>query len=140
MGVLIFYEKPGCVGNLKQQRLLQDLGHRLEVRDLLGEKWTAEALRPFFGNSPVSEWFNMSAPQVKAGRIDIHILGEEQALDLMLAEPLLIRRPLLQFGEVRQAGFLPGPVLDALGVSLDPAQDLQSCPMPESSQLFNEVE
>ncbi len=138
--MLIFYEKPGCVGNLKQQRLLRDLGYQLEVRDLLREKWTTGTLRSFFGISPVPEWFNMSAPQVKEGRIDIHAMGEEQALNLMLVEPLLIRRPLLQFGEVRQAGFLPGPVLDTLGVSLGPAQDLQSCPMPELSQLCSEVE
>jgi nitrogenase-associated protein len=137
---LVFYEKPGCAGNQRQKKLLLGLGYRLQVRDLLSEKWTAEGLRTFFGNSPVAQWFNQSAHQVKDGSIDIHAVKEKQALELMLAEPMLIRRPLLQLGEIRQSGFLPGPVLDALGISLDPEKDLQSCPMPEPSAECNEVE
>jgi hypothetical protein len=77
---------------------------------------------------------------VKDGTVDIHAVDEEQALTLMLAEPMLIRRPLMRFGDLRQAGFVPGPVLDALGVSLDPEKDLQSCPMPEPSSKCVEVE
>jgi nitrogenase-associated protein len=137
---LVFYEKPGCVGNQRQKKLLLGFGHRLQVRDLLSEEWTAEKLRPFFGNSPVSQWFNESAHQVKDGSIDIHTVDEAQALELMLAEPMLIRRPLMQFGEARQSGFLPGAVLDALGISLDPEKDLQSCPMPEPAAECNEVD
>ena len=132
MSELVFYEKPGCLGNRQQQALLLSLGHRLELRDLLNEHWTAERLRPFFGERPVSEWFNLSAPRIKSGALDIHGLNEQQALTLMLEEPLLICRPLLQQGELRQAGFAPGPVLDALGVTLAPGDDLQSCPMDAS--------
>ena len=128
MNELVFYEKPGCLGNRQQQALLLSLGHRLEVRDLLSEPWTAERLRPFFGERPVADWFNLSAPQIKAGELDIRSLDEQQALSLLLDEPLLICRPLLQQGELRQAGFVPGPVLDILGVTLAPGEDLQSCP------------
>lgn len=128
MNELVFYEKPGCLGNRQQQALLLSLGHRLEVRDLLSEHWTAERLRPFFSDRPVAEWFNLSAPRIKSGELDIQRLDEPQALALMLEEPLLICRPLLQRGELRQAGFVPGPVLDALGVTLAPGEDLQSCP------------
>lgn len=137
---LVFYEKPGCVGNQRQKKLLQGLGHLLEVRDLISEQWTAERLRPFFGDRPVAQWFNESAHKVKDGSIDIHGVDEEQALQLMLAEPMLIRRPLMQFGDVRQSGFVSGPVLDVLGVSLDPEKDLQSCPMPELSAECKEVD
>jgi nitrogenase-associated protein len=140
MEELVFYEKPGCVGNQRQKKLLQRLGHQLKVRDLLSEKWTAESLRPFFGDSPVARWFNESAHRVKDGTVDIHTLDEAQALKLMLADPMSIRRPLLQVGDLRQAGFLRGPVLDTLGVSLDPEKDLQSCPMPEPSSKCVEVE
>jgi nitrogenase-associated protein len=140
MGELLFYEKPGCVGNQRQKKLLLGLGHQLQVRDLLSEKWTAESLRPFFGDRPVAQWFNDSAHKVKDGTVDIHGVDEAQALKLMLAEPMLIRRPLLRFGDLRQSGFVSGPVLDALGVSLDPEKDLQSCPMPEPSSKCVEVE
>ena len=140
MAELIFYEKPGCVGNQLQKKLLQGLGHQLEVRDLISETWSAEALRPFFGDRPVAQWFNESAHKVKDGSIDIHGVDEAQALKLMLDEPMLIRRPLLQYGEVRQAGFVQGPVLDVLGIALDPEKDLQTCPMPEPSPECIEVD
>lgn len=129
MHELVFYEKPGCVGNRQQQAELRSQGIRLQVCDLLSEPWTLSSLRPFFGKTPVSEWFNQSAPAVKCGEVDILGCSEAQALQMMLADPILIRRPLLQLGEVRQSGFVDGPVLAELGVVLRPGEDLQSCPM-----------
>lgn len=132
MSVVVFYEKPGCMGNHRQKALLSSMGIRLDVRNLLAAPWTAAALRAFFGNEPVRQWFNSSAPQVRSGGLAIDTCDEQEALELMLAEPLLIRRPLLQFREHRQSGFIAGPVFDALGVHIDDAGDLQSCPMSES--------
>jgi nitrogenase-associated protein len=139
MSELTFYEKPGCVGNQKQKELLLSMGHKLEVKDLLQEEWSAERLRPFFGDRPITEWFNQSAPQIREGWISPGRLNERRALKVMLLEPLLIRRPLLEFGSLKQSGFEPGPVLTALGVSLDPEEDLQSCPMPGASPECDEV-
>lgn len=133
MEVLIFYEKPGCVGNARQKALLRSEGIELEVRNLLTEPWSAERLRPYFGRAPVSDWFNQTAPAVKSGEVDIGACSERQALTLMQEQPLLIRRPLMELGEVRQAGFENGPVLEALGLVLRPEQDLQSCPMERGS-------
>ncbi|AKH21695.1 ArsC/Spx/MgsR family protein [Sedimenticola thiotaurini] len=126
---LWFYEKPGCVGNREQLALLQRLGYQPEVRNLLSQPWTVETLRPFFGSKPVSEWFNSTAPAVRNGAIEIARLEPDQALRLMLAEPLLIRRPLLQYGSFRQSGFESGPVLIALGIPTDLLTDLNSCPV-----------
>ena len=132
MGVLVFYGKPGCVGNGMQQSLLRSQGVEVAVRDLLSHPWTAESLRGYFGETPVCEWFNGSAPRVKSGEIAIGNLSEGEALVLMLQEPLLIRRPLLELGELRQAGFSAGPVLDALEVVLDPGERLQDCPLRDA--------
>ena len=132
MATIHFYEKPGCVGNAQQKKLLRSLGHALEVYDLLSTPWTAESLRPFFGDKPVAAWFNTSAPKVKNGEINIHILNEAQALQMMLAEPLLISRPLMQVDEHQQSGFLTGAVFDALDIVLNPqnpAENLDGCPM-----------
>ena len=129
---LLFYEKPGCVGNRQQKKLLHSHGFSLEVRDLLTQAWTADELRPFFADKPVAQWFNLSAPAVKSGDIDIHALSEQQALDMMIEQPLLICRPLLQYGELRQSGFVAGLVLDHLNIMLDADEDLQSCPMTEA--------
>jgi nitrogenase-associated protein len=109
--------------------VLRSEGVEFEVRDLFCESWSAGRLRPFFGTAPVPDWFNLSAPAVKSGGIDIHACSEHQALTMMREHPLLIRRPLMELGEVRQAGFIPGPVTQALGLVMEPEQDLQSCPM-----------
>ena len=55
MATVIFFEKPGCIGNTKQKRLLLDAGHTVEPRNLLAEPWTPLSLRPFFGSRPVAE-------------------------------------------------------------------------------------
>jgi nitrogenase-associated protein len=105
MTTILFYEKPGCANNGRQKRLLLDAGHELIVHNLLETRWKTEELREFFGRRPVSEWFNRAAPRVKSGEIVPEALDETRALALMLEDPLLIRRPLLQVGERREAGF-----------------------------------
>lgn len=133
MTELVFFEKPGCIGNKQQKTILRQLGITLEVRSILSERWTQERLRPFFQDKPVANWFNESAPQVKSGEVDIHQLNETEALDLMIHEPILIKRPLLICNNLMQSGFTPGPVLDFLGVKLDSDKDLQACPMTKQA-------
>ena len=124
---LVFYEKPGCLSNARQKARLVAVGHCLEVRNLLAELWTAERLRPFFGSRPVADWFNPSSPRVRRGEVQPAALSEAEALTLMVADPLLIRRPLIETAGLCDCGFEPGPVLSALGVELDAGEDLQSC-------------
>lgn len=129
MAQVIFYEKPGCVGNARQKALLIASGHELEVRNLLAEPWTTEALRPFFGDKPIPEWFNASAPKIKAGAIDLAALDEDAALALMLAEPILIRRPLMQSGDRREVGFDQAVIEAWLGLRKGGAPVLDGCAM-----------
>lgn len=105
MTSLVFYEKPGCATNRRQKQLLQEAGFQVQARNLLAEPWTREQLHAFLAARPVAEWFNRAAPAVKAGTVDPHGLDAEQALDLLLAQPLLIRRPLISVGSLRLAGF-----------------------------------
>ncbi|MBW4615798.1 MAG: nitrogenase-associated protein [Desmonostoc vinosum HA7617-LM4] len=105
MARVIFYEKPGCKNGTRQKVLLTAAGHEVVAYSLLTEPWTAERLRSFFGDRSVSEWFNRSAPRVKSGEIVPENIDAETALILMLKEPLLIRRPLLQVGDRREVGF-----------------------------------
>lgn len=135
MAELVFYEKPGCVGNLRQQTLLRGQGIDFVVRDLLSEPWSPEQLRPYFGDRPVAEWFNTTAPRVKSGEVPIDELSEAEALALMVKDPILIRRPLLKLEDLRQSGFGPGCVLQALGVVLNDSRSLQECPMQESESI-----
>ena len=118
MAKVIFWEKPGCQGNKRQKEILLASGHELEVNDLLTESWTVETLASFFGSRPVSEWFNPSNPGVKSGEIVPAEVQPEVALGMMVEEPLLIVRPLMQVGKQRLAGFDVNEVHNWIGLNL----------------------
>jgi nitrogenase-associated protein len=106
MSNIVFFEKPGCQGNARQRALLQAAGHTLIRRDLLAQPWTAESLLDFLAGLPVRQWFNRAAPRLKSGEIDPDRHDAESALALLLADPLLIRRPLMQRDDgARMVGF-----------------------------------
>jgi nitrogenase-associated protein len=139
MATVIFYEKPGCINNTKQKSLLKAAGHDLEIRNLLTEAWTKESLRSFFGELPVADWFNHSAPKVKSQEVVPAEIDAETALSLMLQDRLLIRRPLMQVGDRREVGFDIEQVDNWIGLQPIEAdrrskiedlvrQDLQTCP------------
>ena len=71
----------------------------------------------FFGTRPVSAWFNPSAARIKSGEIDPHSIAASKALALMIEDPRLIRRPLLQVGARRETGFEQDQVDIWIGLS-----------------------
>jgi len=130
-----FFEKPGCTGNARQKAFLLAAGHRLVIENLLTYPFGKEELRSYFGALPVIHWFNGVSPRVKSGEIDIAAMDEDQALAAMLADPLLIRRPLMEIKGIRLAGFNIDE-LERIGVScmqgprwhLLTGVDLEGCP------------
>jgi nitrogenase-associated protein len=112
MSTVIFYEKPGCGNNTKQKLWLAASGHTVLAKNLLTEKWSESRLRAFFGDLPVAQWFNPSAPKIKSGAVDPLKLDAQTALDMMIVEPLLIRRPLMEVEGVFTVGF-DAKVVDA---------------------------
>ena len=130
MAAIVFWEKPGCQGNAKQKEILRNSGHELEVRDLLNEPWDAPTLALFFGERPVAEWFNPAHPRIKSGEVVPAVFDREEALKLMVAEPLFIVRPLLQVGEERLAGFDVEQVHNWIGLDLESVgdRDPRNCP------------
>ncbi len=135
MDNIIFWEKPGCKGNARQKEILVASGHKLDVRNLLTELWTTEDLKRFFGTRPVADWFNRSNPKVKAGELDPGDLESDDALVMMINEPLLIVRPLMQVGEERLAGFDTAEVHNWIGLNLEAigTRDPKNCPCVVSS-------
>lgn len=121
MATVVFYEKPGCGNNTRQKAMLAAAGHEVVARNLLTEPWTAERLLEFFGQRPVAEWFNRAAPRVKSGEIVPENLDAGTALELMLQDRLLIRRPLLESAGRMEVGFQPGTIGPWLGVTLPDA-------------------
>ncbi|MHB1230931.1 MAG: thioredoxin domain-containing protein [Halothiobacillus sp.] len=100
-----FYEKPGCQNNAKQKALLQDTGHTVMAQDILSTSWAAAMLRPFFGALPVTLWFNHASPRIKSGEIVPENLTPELAMNALLADHLLIRRPLMRVEQQPVCGF-----------------------------------
>ena len=128
MATVTFYEKPGCSNNTRQKKLLAEAGHQVVAKDILTETWQAERLRAFFGELAVRDWFNYSAPAIKLGEIEPDTLTEQEALALMLQNPLLIRRPLMQVRDDVMAGFDQQAVDNWIGLQkIETTADLESC-------------
>ncbi len=107
MAEVIFYAMAGCPANAKQKQQLAAAGHALVERDLATADLTADGLRAFFGVKEVGAWFNRRAAAVKSGSVKPDALDEAGALAALLADRDLIRRPLIQVGDRREAGFDP---------------------------------
>jgi nitrogenase-associated protein len=135
MATILFYEKPGCVNNTRQKQMLTAAGHSVEAKNLLTTVWQAEQLRPFFSGLAVRDWFNYSAPAIKHGEVIPDSLNEQQALALLVSNPLLIRRPLMQIGELKLAGFDLEKLNHWLNLatSTTSEQNLENCPRSASS-------
>lgn len=133
MATVVFYEKPGCGNNTKQKVWLAASGHTVLAKNLLTEKWSAERLRSFFGELPVAQWFNPSAPKVKSGEVDPAAFDAQGALAMMLAEPLLIRRPLMEVEGVLRAGFDAKAVDAWIGLN-DTMPKEEPCPICHRSE------
>jgi nitrogenase-associated protein len=133
MATVIFYEKPGCGNNTKQKVWLAASGHTVLAKNLLTEKWTAARLRPFFAGLPVVQWFNPSAPRIKSGEVAPDALDAEMALSMLLIDPLLIRRPLMEVeGELR-VGFDAKAVDAWIGLN-DSQPKEEPCPICHRSE------
>lgn len=105
MTTIHFWGKTGCQTNAQQIDSLRSAGHEVIVHDLLSENWTAQRLLDFFIDLPIERWFNPNAPKVKSGELVPAMFDTGSALQAMITEPLLIRRPLIEIGSTRMAGF-----------------------------------
>ncbi|MBF5096251.1 nitrogen fixation protein NifO [Azospirillum sp. INR13] len=117
MAEVIFYGMAGCPANAKQKQQLTAAGHTLVERDLATAELTADDLRAFFGDKDVDAWFNRRAAAVKSGAVNPENLDESAALSAMLADRDLIRRPLIQAGDRREAGFDPTTLHGWIGLT-----------------------
>lgn len=124
---VIFYEKPGCAGNRRQKGLLQEHGVTLDVRDLLNTPWTRERLEAFFEGLEPAAMVNTSAPKIKSGEIDPVALGRAALIEKMLAEPLLIKRPLLEVGAVKLCGFDIPRLNSLLEIVMPVPENINTC-------------
>jgi nitrogenase-associated protein len=132
---IVFWEKPGCMGNARQRALLATGGHEIEVKSLPDHKWTRKELAPFFEGLAVEDWFNLSSRRVKESEVIPEALDEDGAYRFILADPILVRRPLLEIDGEKKVGFdlewiesKIGPLPSSERVDRVRSEDLTSCP------------
>ena len=140
MAEIIFYEKPGCINNTKQKRMLAFAGHVVVAKNLLTEAWSRERLQQFFRELPVSNWFNRTAPTVRDGVIDPDLIGSESAIAKMMSQPLLIRRPLMIIDGAHVVGFDAKQLNAGFDLGLETEdEDMESCPRDPEHEKGCEV-
>ena len=73
-------------------------GVELEERDFFADPLSEQELRDLIGNRPPSQVFSWNSPSFKKLGATREDLDDDRLIHLMLDEPRLIRRPLVQVG------------------------------------------
>ena len=122
-----FYEKPGCINGEKQKKILTEAGNKLICIDILKFPWTKSALLPFVEGKEPEEMMNSTAPAIKSGEIVPSRLSMGEAIKMMVACPILIKRPLILAGGMHIQGF-DNPRLKPYIGSWSGTEDVITCP------------
>ena len=105
--ILICYEK--CTTCQKDRHFLQENGADFTERPIREQNPTAEELRAWQQKSglPLRRFFNTSGLQYRALglREKLPLMTEEQQLELLAADGMLVKRPLLVTEEKVLVGF-----------------------------------
>jgi nitrogenase-associated protein len=123
----IFFEKSGCGGNARQKELLKKHNITFEVKDLLNTKWSYDDLVGYFEGLEIVDMFNSFAPQIRDKQIDISKLSFYEAINLMIRNPILIKRPLLDINGVKICGFDIEKINKLLNTNIDTNKKLNTC-------------
>lgn len=127
MADIVFFEKPGCINGEKQKAILRAAGHSLQCIDILRYPWDRETLLEFVDGREPATMMNHTAPAVKRGEIVPAALGFSEAVALMLADPILIKRPLIKVDGMAIQGFTDPRLSPYLG-DWDGREDVVTCP------------
>jgi len=85
--------------------LLESRGIEVVKHDLAKERPSRELLEKLIDEKRLEEFVNTRSPAYKERGLDVTRMTKKQAIDLMMEEPNLIRRPLLVGGKKAIFGF-----------------------------------
>jgi len=75
---------------------LSQKGVDLDERDFFQDSFTEDELRTLIGDRSVSGYFSYNSPSFRKMGLDRDELSDDQLLKMMIQEPRLVRRPLIQ--------------------------------------------
>lgn len=127
MTFIQFFEKPGCINGEKQKNILIEAGNDLECINILEHTWSREELAPFIADKEPSLIMNHTAPAIKKGEIVPENLQHDEAVALMIENPILIKRPLIRVDGMSIQGFTDERLTPYLG-AWDRKNDVITCP------------
>lgn len=70
---------------------------------------------------------NPFAPQIKNNEIDIKNLSKDEAINLMIKTPILIKRPLMEINGNKICGFDVEKINKILNLKIDTDKKINSC-------------
>jgi nitrogenase-associated protein len=127
MADIVFFEKPGCINGEKQKAILRAAGHILHCEDIISFPWNQEKLLEFVDGKDPVEMMNHTASAVKKGELVPEHLSFSEAVDMMVADPILIKRPLVEVNGLKIQGFMDGRLSPYLG-DWNGVDDVVTCP------------
>ena len=83
---------------------LSQKGVQLDERDFFQDPFSQAELRGLIGDRETSAYFSWNSPSFKKLGLNRGDLDDDQLIRLMAEEPRLIRRPLIQMGDVLIVG------------------------------------
>ncbi len=84
---------------------MQSQGAELEEREYGKQPLTENELEAIIGNGPVKNFLNTRTPLYRERKMKDNPPGKEEAVQLMLADQNLLRRPVTIRGKRKVAGF-----------------------------------
>jgi arsenate reductase-like glutaredoxin family protein len=74
------------------------MGITLDERDFFKDRFTENEFRKLIGSQSPTDFFSWKSPSFKKLNLDTNLVDSDDLIRLMIAEPRLIRRPLIKIG------------------------------------------
>lgn len=104
MADMILFLDPQCRESNIQMINLEKAGYSIDCKDLTFYRWTKKELLPFVRGRDPLQIMNCKAPLIMQRKIDPLLLTFEEALEMMLQSPSLIKGPLIQVDDLHMQG------------------------------------